>query len=99
MTRDEINFGSYVKIEQKRFGVPNEMYLHKVIGRFESNCYVDIPVKIPRTEVLHGKLVPVVSCICCGIDETEVLKYRLVDVELAVMGQGLKQEEFESKET
>jgi hypothetical protein len=80
-----IDFGNYVKIEQHRFGVPNEMYLHKVIGRFESNTYVDVPVKWDRTEVIHDKSVPVVACICCGIDETEVRRYRLEDVQLVIL--------------
>lgn len=76
----DINFGDYVYIEQKRYGCENEMYLHKVINRLKSNCYVKVPVQIPAKEVNQGKIVDVVSCICCGVDETEVLKYRIKDV-------------------
>jgi len=72
-------FGDYCLIEQKRFGVANEMYLHKVIGSSRSNCWVDTPVQTPAIEVMHDKMEDVVSCICCGVRETEVRKYRLSD--------------------
>lgn len=73
-------FGDYVLVEQFRYGVPNEHYVHKVIGRIRSNCYADVPVKSPATTTLHNEVVDVVSCICCGVDETTVLRYRLSDV-------------------
>ena len=76
-----IDFGDYVKIEMKRYGVPNEMYTHKVIRALKSNTYVDVPVQSPATEKLHDKMEDVVSCIVCGIDETQVLKYRIKDVQ------------------
>ena len=38
------DFGDHVLIEQKRHGVENEIYLHKVIRRLESNTFVDVPV-------------------------------------------------------
>ncbi len=76
-------FGDYVEIEQKRYGVCNELYLHKVIGQFKSNTFVDVPVQSPRTETIHTKeFVQVVACICCGVDETKVLKYKVEDVHL-----------------
>ena len=77
---NDITFGDYVSICQKRYGVNNEDYTHKVIGVSKSNCYVDIPVELPRTEMIHPNIVTVISCICCGVDETEVLKYRYKDV-------------------
>lgn len=76
----DLDFGDYVTIEQYRYGVPNEFYIHKVIARFESNGYVDVPSKGGDKEVLHDKCVEVVSCICCGVSETKVLKYRVSDV-------------------
>jgi len=79
---DELSFGDYVLIEQKRYGAENEMYLHKVIGTSASNEWVDVPVQSPATATLHHvkELEPVVSCICCGVCETKVLKYRVKDV-------------------
>jgi hypothetical protein len=79
---EDIGFGDYVEIEQKRYYRANEMYLHKVINTLNSNSWVDVPVQTPETETLHEvkELEPVVSCICCGVQETEVRKYRIKDV-------------------
>ena len=75
------DFGDYCVIEQKRYGVANEMYTHKVVGALKSNTYVDVPVKCPAKETLHDEVVPVVACICCGVQEREVLYYRQCDVQ------------------
>ena len=75
----EVGFGDIVQIEQKRFGCENEMYDYKVIGQLESNCYVDVPVHTGRPEVLHDEIVPVLYCICCGVSETKVEKFRVED--------------------
>ena len=80
---DELNFGDYVEIEQKRYQAKNEIYLHKVINTSVCNSWVDVPVQSPAAEVLHGESVPVVRCICCGICEDEVLAYRIQDVRKA----------------
>lgn len=78
--RPSLRFGQYCEIEQKRHGSPNEMFMHKVIGSLASNTFVDVPVQSPAKETIHqGGVVPVVLCICCGVDETTVLKYRLED--------------------
>ena len=77
---EEINFGDYVLIEHKRYGCENENYSHKVINSFESNTWVDVPVQYPAKEVSHSKIEKVVSCIVCGVEEKEVLRYRLSDV-------------------
>ena len=75
-----MKFGDYVHIEQKRHGCDNEMFSHKVINVLRSNTWVDVPVQGPATEILHDKMEDVVSCICCGVSETEVLRYRVKDV-------------------
>lgn len=75
-----MDFGDYALIEQKRYGVPNEMYLHKVVGKLRSNSWVDVPVQTPPKEILHDEIVDVVACICCGVDETSVKKYRACDI-------------------
>jgi hypothetical protein len=76
----DLDFGDYSLIEQKRYGVENEMYKHKVIGKLSSNSWVDVPVQTPAKEVLHDEIDVVVACICCGVNETEVLRYRLCDI-------------------
>lgn len=75
-----LKFGDYCTIEQHRYGCDNEHYIHKVIGTSRSNKWVDVPVMHSATETLHDHMEDVVSCICCGVCETEVLKYRLSDV-------------------
>jgi len=79
-----IDFGDYVLIEQHRYGADNEWYLHKVIRASRSVTYVDVPVTGLREEKIHihTDVVDVISCICCGIDETKVFKYRVQDVRL-----------------
>ena len=76
----KVKFGDYVLIEQKRYGVDNEMYRHKVIATLQSNIYVDVPVQSPATEIDHGKMVDVANCICCGVMETGVRKYKIADI-------------------
>ena len=56
------------------------MYRHKVIGTSKSKSYVDVPVKYPTSEITHDKIVKVVACVCCGLDETKILKYKITDV-------------------
>ncbi|MGQ4592487.1 hypothetical protein ACUIG4_11095 [Raoultella ornithinolytica] len=77
----EFKFGDYAIIEQKRHGVPSEMFVHKVIGIRRSNSWVDVPVQSPATETLHRGMEVVCLCICCGIDETEVRQYRVQDMQ------------------
>ena len=81
---DDIDFGDYVMIEQKRYGRKNEMYIYKVIRRLRSNNYVPVPVEISDNKYthLHSEIEDVVACICCGVDETEVQNFRLSDVKL-----------------
>jgi len=73
------DFGDYVEIEMKRHGVANEMYQHKVIGALASNSWVDIPVQSPATETRHDHSENVVACVCCGVCERDVLRYRAVE--------------------
>ncbi len=76
----EFKFGDYAIIEQKRHGVPNEMFVHKVIDQLRSNTWVDVPVQSPATETIHDEMEDVCLCICCGVDETEVRRYRVKDM-------------------
>lgn len=78
--KTEFKFGDYAIIEQKRHGVPNDMFVHKVIDQLRSNTWVDVPVQSPATETMHDEMEDVCLCICCGIDETEVRKYRVKDM-------------------
>ena len=74
-------FGRYCLIEQLRFGVPNEMFLYKVVASLRSNCWCEVPYKTASKEVRHDSIEDCILAICCGIDETEVLRFRVADVE------------------
>ena len=74
-------FGRYCRIEQLRYGVPNETYLYKVVSSLRSNCWCEVPYKTASKEVRHDSIEDCVLAICCGIDETEVLRFRAADVE------------------
>ncbi|EOI2439039.1 hypothetical protein ACMGBB_001927 [Klebsiella pneumoniae] len=78
--KTEFKFGDYAIIEQKRHGAPNEMFVHKVIDQLRSNTWVDVPVRSPATETIHDEMEDVCLCICCGVDETEVRRYRVKDM-------------------
>jgi hypothetical protein len=85
-TEEEIDFGSYVMVEQKRYGCDNEHYDYKVINRLKSNMWVEVPVQSPAKETFHKYMEEVVSLICCGVQETEVLKFRIKDVRNRIKG-------------
>lgn len=78
--KTEFKFGDYAIIEQKRHGAPNEMFVHKVIDQLRSNTWVDVPVQSPATETMHDEMEDVCLCICCGVDETKVRRYRVKDM-------------------
>ena len=81
--KDDIDFGDYVLIEQKRYGVPNEMFQFKVVGSFQSNAYRDVPMEAgDHEQKWHPEVVDVLNVICCGIDETKVDTVRKADVRL-----------------
>ena len=75
-----MKFGDYVTVEMNRFNGDNEHYRHKVIRTLNSNLYADVPVRYDGTEYNHGEVVPVVACICCGVQENKVVRYAQKDV-------------------
>lgn len=81
-----LDFGDYCWIEQKRFGVPNEMYKHKVIGRLESNGWMDIPVSWDSKEVAHKYDSVVIAAVCCGVGERKIVRYREIDCKRSPTG-------------
>jgi len=76
----ELDFGDYCTIEQKRFGVPNEQYSYKVIGRSITNYYRPVPVEAGSSKKVKGPMMEAVKVIQCGVIEEEVETFRLVDV-------------------
>lgn len=75
-------FGRYCRIEMKRFGVPNEFYVHKCIRSYRTNYYRDVPIDFREGEYVHpGRCVDVVGVITCGLDETEVFAVPLDSIQ------------------
>ncbi|TES59179.1 hypothetical protein [Pseudomonas syringae group genomosp. 3] len=73
-------FGDHAVVEMKRHGVKNDMFYHKVIGTFESNSWVDVPVQEPPTTTIHDTSERIANVICCGVDESRVYRIRVADL-------------------
>ena len=82
LTTDEL-FGSYCYIEQKRYGVPNEKFLYKIIGKFTSNAWSNVPVDAnDKDPHIFNHSEEVVNVVCCGVCEDKIERYKLSDVEI-----------------
>lgn len=79
-SRNWVDFGDFAWLEMKRHGVPNELYQHKVIGVFQSNSWVDVPVQSPPTAVRHDDMAEVAHVVCCGLSEDRVYRVRTSDL-------------------
>jgi hypothetical protein len=87
----EMNFGDRVEIEMLRYGVPNEMYTHKVINSFKSNAWVTVPVKYPPIPEIHSESCGVVSVISEGVKEDTIYVVREKDCKLIYSVQAEKE--------
>ena len=82
LTTDEL-FGSYCYIEQKRYGVSNEKFLYKIIGKFTSNAWSNVPVDANDKEPhIFNHSEEVINVVCCGVCEDKIERYKLSDVEI-----------------
>lgn len=79
--KSDIDFGDYVKIEMFRYGAENTHHIFKVIGTFESNTWLETPLKWNSQKTLHDTMEIVLNVIECGISETEVIRVAKKDVE------------------
>ena len=75
-----LDFGDYCSIEQKRYGVDNEMFKYKVIGGGRANYYREVPVDARKPANSIGDMCDIVKVICCGVCEEKVETFRLQDV-------------------
>lgn len=79
--KENVDFGDYCSIEQKRYGAPNELYGYKVVGRLRSNSWVDTPVDAQdRKPKLHSEIVDVVQVISCTAGCDVVEQFRVSDL-------------------
>lgn len=79
-------FGMYARIPT---GYSKEMHVYKVVSKFKSNIYCDVPIVYNSKPVIHDKefsqlsdLEDVLNVIHCGIDETKVIRVALKDCEI-----------------
>ena len=75
-----VEFGDYISVEQKRYGCANEFYTHKVIGNLKSNVWMDVPAITHEGMSQHGTMEEIVACVCQGVCEEEVIRYRIKDI-------------------
>lgn len=81
MDIQEICFGDFCTIEQKRYVGPNVFYSYKVAGRKKSNVWSDVPVDANnREETRHDYIDDVVTVICNNLDDRTVYQFRVSDL-------------------
>lgn len=79
--KEDVNFGDYCSIEQKRYGAPNEFYGYKVVNRLRSNTWIDVPVDARDNKPKrHNEVVDVVEVISCTAGCDLVERFRVSDL-------------------
>ena len=75
-------FGKYVKIPHV-LAEKGEKFIFKVVGRFQSNAYYNVPIGGINSEykIRGAETLDVLHVIQCGVDETQVLTVALKDCE------------------
>lgn len=81
-SKENVDFGDYVKIEMLRHGAENEWYLYKVVSSFKSNTWIETPLKWNSEPISHDKIEEVLNVIQCGVDETKVIRVRRNDCKI-----------------
>ena len=72
-------FGQYAKIPTGRSG---DLHIYKIITRFHSNWYCDVPIICLGDSTLHEEVTDVLNVIHCGVDESKVIRVALKDCEI-----------------
>lgn len=72
-------FGRYVKIPT---GFSGELHTYKVVGRFNSDGYCDVPIVYNTEMTVHPECVDVLNVIHCGVAEDKVIRVALKDCKL-----------------
>ena len=84
LNKDDL-FGWHCKIPYGHFyNKTQEIHVYKIVGVLgKSNTWCDIPDTYQNeTPKIHDTMEYVVNVIHCGIDETQVLRFRLKDIEV-----------------
>lgn len=77
-------FGQYAKIPTGHSG---DLHIYKIITRFHSNWYCDVPIIGLGDSTLHEEVTDVLNVIHCGIDESKVIRVALKDCEIIENGE------------
>ena len=72
-------FGQYAKIPT---GCSGNLHIYKIITRFHSNWYCDVPIIGLGDSTLHEEVTDVLNVIHCGVDESKVIRVALKDCEI-----------------
>lgn len=72
-------FGQYAKIPTGR---SEDLHIYKIITRFHSNWYCDVPIIGLDDSTLHEEVTDVLNVIHCGVDESKVIRVALKDCEI-----------------
>ena len=72
-------FGQYAKIPTGR---SRDLHIYKIITRFHSNWYCDVPIIGLGDSTLHEEVTDVLNVIHCGVDESKVIRVALKDCEI-----------------
>ena len=80
-------FGQYAKIPTGRSG---DLHIYKIITRFHSNWYCDVPIIGLGDSTLHEEVTDVLNVIHCGVDESKVIRVALKDCEI-IENEGTKE--------
>lgn len=79
--KENVDFGDYCLIEQKRHGVPNELYGYKVVNRLRSNTWIDVPVDTRNNKPnRHDEITDIVEVISCTAGCDVVERFRVSDL-------------------
>ena len=72
-------FGKYALIQRRG---ESHRFIYKVVTLFESNFYCDVPIGYDTKPYIHEECIPVLNIICCGIDESQVIRVALKDCQI-----------------
>lgn len=76
---NEDMFGRYCRIPTD---FSKDMHIYKIVNMIESNAWMETPITCKSEMVRHDTMEKILNVIHCGIDETNVIRVALKDVEL-----------------
>ena len=79
--KENVGFGDFCSIEQKRYGAQNEFYGYKVVNRLRSNSWICVPVDArDQKPKLHDEVFDVVEVISLTAGCNVIERFRVIDL-------------------